>query len=185
MTLRCQLLPLHPLAGRAGVLTKRKRLGGMRVARCSCRSPRALGSRDGKCGMPCASNALPFKCPAAACLRPSDWRALMVLLSRLGLRTRGAFVDEDVSLLTHVRGCVLPRRGPDLHLPEPWPGPQLCAWLPSCLATRWRCFTSSSPASATHTLVQKLDMGCLCQKQTPGSSTAEFSMFHLNTFGKN
>ena len=110
MTLRCQLLPLHPLAGRAGVLTKRKRLGGMRVARCSCRSPRALGSRDGKCGMPCASNALPFKCPAAACLRPSDWRALMVLLSRLGLRTRGAFVDEDVSPLTHVRGCVLPRQ---------------------------------------------------------------------------
>ena len=58
MTLRCQLLPLHPLAGRAGVLTKKKRLGGMRVSRCSCKSPRALGSRDGKCGicrlqMPC------------------------------------------------------------------------------------------------------------------------------------
>ena len=47
-----------------------------------------------------------FKCPAAACLHPSDWRALMVLLSRLGLRTRGAFVDKDVSPLAHVRGCV-------------------------------------------------------------------------------
>ena len=79
----------------------------------------------------------------------------------------------------------LPWWGPNLHLPEPQPGPQLLAWLRSCLATRCRCFTSSSPASATHTLVQKLVVGSLCQKQTLGSRTAEFSMFHLNTFGKN